>query len=587
MRRGWARGREGAAPGSLQTFAQFSAHPPIHPPASPHPTTHCSWYRAGIFNALSPWSGAYGSYLADGTWTVGPMVWASAHTTQFTQPGWLYSPVGGAGGAGHLAAGGSYVSLVSPDGADFTLVVEKMSRNHSSCVRPGLPNYVTEPETAVFTLTGGLAAKFAGKTLQLWFTHWAWAPGDTTQEFERQADVAVGADGSFSVTMPVDSIATVSTVTTAVKGSFAAPPPPPTLFPAAHTDDFEACAPSSEGGLFTDQNGIFECEQSGDPAHGMVMRQMVPLRPVTWGGDIRPHSLIGHRDSRNQSLVVDARVDVAGSSVLLGVHMQGTDNSAGIIFSADTTGSWWLHPNINAVGSAGSAFAKGSLPAPLTNASWHTWRVDVNGTAASQVLNVWMDGAPVVTNLAVAGQTTSGHGAIGTRQYGDYTLYDNFQLYTTYVQCGGTPVAAGAPVSAVHCNSEVGMQPGSRWDFNPAVPGGMVGTFSIRGNPKLCLAASPAGSGAPEYLVLAACAPGDAQQTWSWTFDGVAPDGERKSSIELAGQKRCIDLFGQVGDIGDAVDAWPCSGGSNQAFWYDHDAGEIGTESYSLCIGVC
>ena len=46
-----------------------------------------NWYRAGIFNAMQPWNGAYGSWLSDGTWTVGPMVWATAHTTQFTQPG--------------------------------------------------------------------------------------------------------------------------------------------------------------------------------------------------------------------------------------------------------------------------------------------------------------------------------------------------------------------------------------------------------------------------------------------------------------------------------------------------------------------
>jgi hypothetical protein len=35
-------------------------------------------YRAGIFNAMTPWSGSYGSYTADGAWTVGPMVWATA-----------------------------------------------------------------------------------------------------------------------------------------------------------------------------------------------------------------------------------------------------------------------------------------------------------------------------------------------------------------------------------------------------------------------------------------------------------------------------------------------------------------------------
>ena len=42
------------------------------------------WYRAGLINALTPWSGGYGSQTRDGSFTVGPMVWATAHTTQFT-----------------------------------------------------------------------------------------------------------------------------------------------------------------------------------------------------------------------------------------------------------------------------------------------------------------------------------------------------------------------------------------------------------------------------------------------------------------------------------------------------------------------
>ena len=46
-------------------------------------------------------------------------------------------------------------------------VIEKLARNHSSCVRPGLPNYVTEPETATFQLTGQLKTLLAGKQLQV------------------------------------------------------------------------------------------------------------------------------------------------------------------------------------------------------------------------------------------------------------------------------------------------------------------------------------------------------------------------------------------------------------------------------------
>lgn len=47
-----------------------------------------------------------------------------AHTTQFTEPGWAYLKVGS--GAGHLDKGGSYVTLLSPDKKDATIVIETM-----------------------------------------------------------------------------------------------------------------------------------------------------------------------------------------------------------------------------------------------------------------------------------------------------------------------------------------------------------------------------------------------------------------------------------------------------------------------------
>lgn len=59
-----------------------------------------------------------------------------------------------AAGSGFLSGGGSFVTLQSPDASDFTIVVEKMSRDHSTCVRPSLGAYVTVDETATFQLAG-------------------------------------------------------------------------------------------------------------------------------------------------------------------------------------------------------------------------------------------------------------------------------------------------------------------------------------------------------------------------------------------------------------------------------------------------
>ena len=71
--------------------------------------------------AAAPWSGAYDDV------NVG-LLWATAHTTHFTAPGWTYLPVGS--GSGLLDLGGSFVTLVDATG-NMTIIIEKMSWEHS------------------------------------------------------------------------------------------------------------------------------------------------------------------------------------------------------------------------------------------------------------------------------------------------------------------------------------------------------------------------------------------------------------------------------------------------------------------------
>ena len=63
------------------------------------------FWGPGLVYAWQPWSGHY---------VVPPTVWASAHTTQFAQPGWKMT----FNGAGNLAGGGSYVTYVYRDSDD-------------------------------------------------------------------------------------------------------------------------------------------------------------------------------------------------------------------------------------------------------------------------------------------------------------------------------------------------------------------------------------------------------------------------------------------------------------------------------------
>ena len=91
------------------------------------------YFGNGLMYAFTPWSGFYeaGNLGAAGSSSNGAAIWTNAHTCQFVDIGWKYLAVGA--GSGMLAGGGSYVTLVSPDGRHFSLIVEKLEGRCLRC----------------------------------------------------------------------------------------------------------------------------------------------------------------------------------------------------------------------------------------------------------------------------------------------------------------------------------------------------------------------------------------------------------------------------------------------------------------------
>jgi hypothetical protein len=162
-----------------------------------------SWYASSMLTANQPWSGWYGVRGPAGNpaATEMPVVWATAHVTQFAQVGWRYLEAGA--GSGELPRGGFFTTIVDPvEGAvGFALHVVKNSFDHAACTRPGLPPSQDDvtAENVTFVLDASLGGG-AATSLACWLSNFE---RETPVLFQPLPDVQVGADGASGFALHV------------------------------------------------------------------------------------------------------------------------------------------------------------------------------------------------------------------------------------------------------------------------------------------------------------------------------------------------------------------------------------------------
>jgi galactosylceramidase len=96
------------------------------------------YQNRGAMMASTPWSGYY---------YVDPTIWMHAHWTQVTEVGWTILGVA-TGGSGYFDGGwqnGTFVSIVSPDKQDFSIVLERLHARTAVNVTLQLVNLPTKP----------------------------------------------------------------------------------------------------------------------------------------------------------------------------------------------------------------------------------------------------------------------------------------------------------------------------------------------------------------------------------------------------------------------------------------------------------
>eukprot|EP00039_Didymoeca_costata_P019847 m.339152 g.339152 ORF g.339152 m.339152 type:complete len:813 (+) comp18686_c0_seq1:84-2522(+) len=330
-----------------------------------------NWYASSMLTAVQPWSGYYGDDI-DGTM---PVVWATAHVTQFTSVGWQFLKVGS--GSSELSEGGFMATLVSPDGKDITILINKISREHAPCTRPKLPDFnVTEQTLTIGNIPDGISA------LNFYYSNYEDNSGD---EFVEKSPLSV-AHGSVTITVPIGAMITLSTLK-GTKGNIPDRPTSQPKFPLPYKDDFQSYNDSSEARYLSDQIGAFEIHPEVNGSKNMVMEMMVPETPIGWSdhGSLGPMTLTGMREWQDLTVQVDYMLPSTANSTASACVATRVDQMwrNGIVFCVQQSGMWTisvggpkLMTNIFT-----KVFASGQVDNKLD--TFHTLSLTTNGSMAS------------------------------------------------------------------------------------------------------------------------------------------------------------------------------------------------------------
>jgi hypothetical protein len=338
-----------------------------------------SWYQSlpdwgeSLMQADQPWSGWY---------HVGKSIWVTAHTTQFAKPGWQYLDAA-SGYLGGARANGSYVTLKSPDGADYSTIVETAD--------------ATAPQTANFTVAGGLSTG----PVHVWATKLVSA--DPADDFAHVADVTP-VDGAFSLTLQPGFVYSVTTTTGQHKGTPVSPPPAPLAMP--YTDTFEQYPNGSLAKYVSAVQGAFETAPCTGGRRGQCLRQVISQPPIAWpiGSSTRPLAVTGDPTWTNYQTSVDALLEQAGSVDVVGrlqAQAQFGGAAQGYHLRVASGGQWTLFRED--VAGNDTTLASGTRPFGVN--AWHRLTLDLNGNRVRAMVDGWQ--------LASVRDTTYNSGNVG------------------------------------------------------------------------------------------------------------------------------------------------------------------------------
>ena len=333
--------------------------------------------NSGLMYANTPWSG---HYQVQGT------IWATAHTTQFTKPGWQYLDRS----SGLLPDKGSYVALRSLDAQQWSVVLETIG-THS-------------PLHASFKLIGGLS----GSIVHVWETN-------DEKTFEHVDDLKI-TDGAFLYTFDPNSLYTLTTTTGQGKG--AAEPPPAAEFPNNYSETFERAPMNRAPRYLADQDGAFEVHPCRG-RQGRCLEQMITEKPTPWGPLPDPFTLAGSMKAADYQVASDFHLDGGTAAIMGRIDSADVfiDSAAALpsayVLSVGEAGDWKLLST--AYKKPAITLASGTVK--LSASSWHRFTLNMRG----QHISAQLDGVP----LASVQDASHSHGLFGIGSSWNRVQFDN------------------------------------------------------------------------------------------------------------------------------------------------------------------
>ncbi|MPV49717.1 hypothetical protein GCG21_06775 [Pseudactinotalea sp. HY160] len=263
---------------------------------------------AGLMRSNTPWSGAYQVQAA---------IWTVAHTTQFVSPGWLYLDNSSAHFDEDDILKGSYVTRRAPDTGDWSMVIDRIATEDSQTMRISVDD------------------ELIGDTIHVW-------QSTENEWFSQKDDLTPDADGFVEVTIPADSVVTLTTTTGQGKGT--AVGKNESAFPFPYHNSLSDGGPSGQTPYLSQMEGAFEVRDCVGGRDGECLTQVSPRPAIGWAPWTKPTALLGDLAWADYQVSADVWIPAGGAGEVLGRlsndAMQPVPNGYG--FSLDAEGHWTL-----------------------------------------------------------------------------------------------------------------------------------------------------------------------------------------------------------------------------------------------------